>query len=166
MEKLAEYLSRHNVTQQVLAARAGIATNMVSAIKTGRRRPSPEVAKRIEAATNGEVPAANLLGVADTGGKAERLNEGRWLLTRSTDGGVFLPTELLAEMGFGADDRLLIRAAKDQAEIISTDAGMRRLREELRRLVPPGVSLVDELIAERRAEAAREEAEANGSPRR
>ncbi len=41
-------------------------------------------------------------------------------------------------------------------------AAIRRIREDLRRIVPAGVSLADELIADRRAEAAREEAEASG----
>ncbi len=38
---------------------------------------------------------------------------------------------------------------------------LRLVQDEVRRLVPDGRSLADELIAERRAEAAREEAEWN-----
>ena len=37
--------------------------------------------------------------------------------------------------------------------------GIRRAQERVRRYVPEGVSLVDELIAERRAEARREDEE-------
>lgn len=42
-------------------------------------------------------------------------------------------------------------------------AAIRRIQEELRQFIPEGVSLVDELIADRRAEAAREEAESQRS---
>jgi hypothetical protein len=38
-------------------------------------------------------------------------------------------------------------------------AAIRRMQQEIRKVVPEGVSLVDELIADRRAEAARESAE-------
>lgn len=43
---------------------------------------------------------------------------------------------------------------------------LRWAQDLVRRHTPPGVSLVDELIAERRAEAAREEAETRDALRR
>jgi hypothetical protein len=40
---------------------------------------------------------------------------------------------------------------------MSLPASVRRAQAIVRRFIPPGVSLVDELIAERRAEAKRED---------
>jgi hypothetical protein len=42
---------------------------------------------------------------------------------------------------------------------------VRRAQDMVRTFVPPGVSLVEELLAERRWEAACEDAELNGKPR-
>ncbi len=43
--------------------------------------------------------------------------------------------------------------------VLSRTAALRELQAQVRRYVPEGVSLVDELLAERRAEAAEEAAE-------
>jgi hypothetical protein len=41
--------------------------------------------------------------------------------------------------------------------VLSRAGAIRELQDQVRRRVPEGVSLVDELLAERRAEAARDE---------
>ena len=44
-------------------------------------------------------------------------------------------------------------------EIVSVEQSLARIRERMKPYMQPGVSWADELIAERRAEAAREDAE-------
>ena len=58
---LREYLFFNSVEQKLFAAQAGISPAMLSRIKTGARRPSAEVAKRIERMTGKKVTAASLL---------------------------------------------------------------------------------------------------------
>jgi bifunctional DNA-binding transcriptional regulator/antitoxin component of YhaV-PrlF toxin-antitoxin module len=78
----------------------------------------------------------------------------------SATGTVELPAELLKEAGLKAGDRLVIERDADNRLILKTRAQvLREVQQYMRRFVPEGRSLVDELIAERRAEAAREDAE-------
>ena len=54
----------------------------------------------------------------------------------------------------------MLRVEDGELRIWSLREGMRRAQEIARKYATPGRSAVDELIAERRAEVAREEAEA------
>lgn len=157
MEQLARYLATHKVTQQALAARAGVAPSMIGLIKSGRRRPSPEVAKRIEAATDGEVKAAALLDLAGPEPKTTRLGPGQWLLETDNDGYVRLPAELLAELCLPVGGKLLLFNTEGEGRLISAVESIRRARQRLAKYRRPGV--VDEFIAEKRAEAARDAGE-------
>lgn len=81
-------------------------------------------------------------------------------------GRVALPAEVRDRLVLKAGDELTFELAEDGFRLRSRDEALRRHDEAIRRLqrlvrehVPPEVSLVDELIAERRAEAAREDAE-------
>lgn len=60
---LDEYLWKNKVRQRDFAALIGSTDSMVSWLRSGGRRPSVELAKRIEKATNGEVTAVELLGL-------------------------------------------------------------------------------------------------------
>ncbi|MGO9255224.1 MAG: AbrB/MazE/SpoVT family DNA-binding domain-containing protein [Bryobacteraceae bacterium] len=52
---------------------------------------------------------------------------------------------------------LCVAVTEEGALIVETrEQGLRRARDLLRKYIPEGVSLADELIADRRAEAARE----------
>jgi hypothetical protein len=53
-------------------------------------------------------------------------------------------------------DRLIVTRVDNELRVYTQREGIRRAREIVRSFVPEGVSLVDELIAERREEAARE----------
>ena len=55
-----------------------------------------------------------------------------------------------------SSDKVLVRLEGNELRIYTYAEAMRRAQELVRSFVPPGVSLVDELIADRRAEAARE----------
>ncbi|WP_374627126.1 hypothetical protein [Devosia sp.] len=74
-------------------------------------------------------------------------------------GRVLLPAKVRAALGVGEGDTLRGVVRDGELTLMTSDTALRKTQERLRKLVPPGVSLVDELIAERRAENAREEAE-------
>lgn len=77
-------------------------------------------------------------------------------LTIKAGGRVVLPAELRAELGVQEGDVLHARFSDGELVITSRDSAIRRAQELVRRYVPAGVSLVDQLIDERRAEAGRE----------
>ncbi len=72
-------------------------------------------------------------------------------------GRVVIPAALRRELGLRPGDRLLARVEDGQIVLETREAIMARIKARFAAAVPPGVSLVDELIAERRAEARREE---------
>jgi hypothetical protein len=53
-------------------------------------------------------------------------------------------------------DSLIVTESDGEIRMISIDSGIRKAQALIAQYVPPGISLVDELIAERRAEAERE----------
>ena len=71
-------------------------------------------------------------------------------------GRLILPAEFRRQLDLKDGDTVVIEMDQDQLHIRSQKAAIRRLQETVARYVPEGVSLVDELIADRRAEAARE----------
>ena len=75
-------------------------------------------------------------------------------------GRVVLPAAVRKRLGWRAGDRLVL-IVEDSGEIrlASLRQQVQRCAGMFRHLVSPGVSLSDELIAERRGEAAREERE-------
>jgi AbrB family looped-hinge helix DNA binding protein len=72
------------------------------------------------------------------------------------DGRVVIPAAIRVRMGLGEDAILLARLEGDELRLYTPATGLRRAQALVRRYVPEGVSLVDELIAERRREAERE----------
>lgn len=162
MAKLDEYLSRKRGEQARLAERLNLGAGTLSAIRSGQRRPSPQLAKRIETATAGEVRASELLGLEDAGPAFDHdappraLDRGRWAATVSTDGSLLLTPEMVSALGFATGENLIFRADGDDVKICSSDKSLRDLQTRMKALVPSGVSVVDELILERRAAAARE----------
>ncbi|HWA89192.1 MAG TPA: hypothetical protein VG889_04110 [Rhizomicrobium sp.] len=72
------------------------------------------------------------------------------------DGTVTLPAVLLAAVGIPQGGVLLARFDDDEIKMMTPETTTRKIQAEMRKYVPEGVSLVDELIAERRAEAKRE----------
>lgn len=68
-----------------------------------------------------------------------------------------LPAWWRKKEGVGPLTELCVAVTEEGALVVETrDQGLRRARALLRKYVPEGVSLSDELIADRRAEAARE----------
>lgn len=58
-ESIEEYLTSHNMSEAELAEKIGVTQAYVNMLKNGERRPSPELAQKIEAATG--IPFRNLL---------------------------------------------------------------------------------------------------------
>jgi hypothetical protein len=78
----------------------------------------------------------------------------------SADGEVRLPRHILEAAGTGPGRHLLVRFEDDEIKLVTPEATTRKIRALLPKLVPEGVSLVDELLAERRREFEREEQDA------
>jgi AbrB family looped-hinge helix DNA binding protein len=73
-----------------------------------------------------------------------------------TQGRIVLPREIRDELG-AEEGATYVARVEDGALILESRASiLARMQDRWREAAPPEVSLVDELIAERRAEAARE----------
>jgi DNA-binding transcriptional regulator YdaS (Cro superfamily) len=59
--KLVEFLNTENVTQRKMAGDVGVHYQYLHAIIHGTRRPSPDLALKIEQATEGKVTLRELL---------------------------------------------------------------------------------------------------------
>ena len=71
----------------------------------------------------------------------------------AADGSVKLPKAFLAAADLRPGANVMLSLGDEGLELLSEDAALRRSRGILRKYVPAGVSLVDELIAGRRSEA-------------
>lgn len=71
-------------------------------------------------------------------------------------GRVVLPVELRKELGIEDGADVLFSRTEYGVQISTIDQAIRQAQDLVRRYVPEGVSLVDELHKERREEAARE----------
>ena len=78
-------------------------------------------------------------------------------------GRVVIPADMRAAMLARPGDTLTASVVEGELRIVSRDWVMRRIRQEAERFkaANPGVSVVDELISERREEARKELDEAN-----
>jgi AbrB family looped-hinge helix DNA binding protein len=74
----------------------------------------------------------------------------------SEGGRVVIPAEIRKALGLKDGDTVLWEMIDGEARLTTKLQRMRKAQELVRQYVPEGVSLVDELIAERRAEAERE----------
>jgi AbrB family looped-hinge helix DNA binding protein len=74
-------------------------------------------------------------------------------------GRVVIPAEFRKALGVEIGDDMVMELTDGELRLRSFDAALKRVQQIVRRYVPAGVSLADELIRERREEAAREESE-------
>ena len=72
------------------------------------------------------------------------------------NGRVVIPAAFRKELGIKAGDEVILRVDDGELRISTLKSRLERARRQVRKYVKPGVSLVDELIAERREEAKRE----------
>ncbi len=72
------------------------------------------------------------------------------------NGRVVIPASYRKALGIKAGDEVILRMEDDELRITTMKRRLERARRRIRRYVKPGVSLADELIAERREAAKRE----------
>ena len=72
------------------------------------------------------------------------------------DGRVVIPATFRETLGLKEGDVLFARLENGELNLLTPTAAMRRAQALVRQFVPEGVSLVDELIADRRREVERE----------
>jgi antitoxin component of MazEF toxin-antitoxin module len=77
-------------------------------------------------------------------------------ITVGNDGEVRIPKDILDAAGAKEGEALIVRFKEDEIQLITPRAAGRRAQAHVRQYIPEGVSLADELIAERRLEAKRE----------
>ena len=102
-------------------------------------------------------------GVAEAQADFERKVEARaggyYRFVLGTDGSLILPREVREALRM-RDSRVVVGHLDGETfTLIGPEESIRRIQEMARQYIQPGVSLVDELIADRRAEVAREEAD-------
>lgn len=72
------------------------------------------------------------------------------------NGRVVIPVAFRKALGIKPGDEVILRVDDGELRISTLKRRLERARRHVRKYVKPGVSLVDELIAERREEAKRE----------
>jgi AbrB family looped-hinge helix DNA binding protein len=72
------------------------------------------------------------------------------------NGRVVIPASFRKALGIAAGDEVLLRIEDDELRITTMKRRIERAQGRARKYIKPGVSLVDELIAERREAAKRE----------
>ena len=72
------------------------------------------------------------------------------------NGRVVIPAAYRKALGIKAGDEVILRMEDDELRITTMKRRIERARQRVRKYVQPGVSLADELIAERREAAKRE----------
>jgi AbrB family looped-hinge helix DNA binding protein len=77
----------------------------------------------------------------------------------AANGRIVIPAAIRQELGFKPGEVLVMEVDQGQLKVESFDARLARFQEELIKLIGPERSLADELIAERREEARREQDE-------
>jgi bifunctional DNA-binding transcriptional regulator/antitoxin component of YhaV-PrlF toxin-antitoxin module len=91
--------------------------------------------------------------------ESSRLTPG-WTWTTVRKGGfVQVPAAILEAMGVKEGDQVQLSLDGDVVRVVNRAVALRHLQDHVRRYVPEGVSLVEQLLAERRAEAAGEKQE-------
>jgi AbrB family looped-hinge helix DNA binding protein len=73
-----------------------------------------------------------------------------------SSGRISLPAGIRASLGVQAGDLVIVRQEGSSIEILTPMPALRKAQEYFQKLVPPGVSLADEIIQENRDEVARE----------
>jgi len=102
-------------------------------------------------------PEPGLLGRNLPLNRAILVNMDQFTLYADNQGRVMLPAWWRRKEGVGPSTELCVAVTEEGALVVETrEQGLRRARALLRKYIPEGVNLSDELIAERRAEAARE----------
>jgi AbrB family looped-hinge helix DNA binding protein len=71
-------------------------------------------------------------------------------------GRIVIPSEMRSAMGIAEGDSVLARVLDGELRLVSQATAVHKAQQLVRRYVPEDVSLVDQLLEERRAEAAKD----------
>jgi AbrB family looped-hinge helix DNA binding protein len=82
----------------------------------------------------------------------------------SANGRIVIPAALREQLGVRSGDPVLMEVEDGVLRIETYATRIDRIQREVAQYIPAGVSLADELIAERREEARREEEEVSRMP--
>lgn len=74
-------------------------------------------------------------------------------------GRVVIPADMREAMGLKQGDAMLARLEGTELRLVTVNETIRQLQQIARKYHPEGISLVDEFLAERRAEQAKEDSE-------
>lgn len=98
--------------------------------------------------------------VCEHGATVKRVRQaGQRAKTKMDTGGrIIIPSHLRHALGLAPGDTVVLHLEEEgeTLRLVPLKTAIRRFQDAVRQLVPEGVNLVDEFIAERRAEAARE----------
>jgi hypothetical protein len=104
-----------------------------------------------------EQSAADEAPATDDRAFIERRGGGVYWLRIKPDGTLPLPAEFVVALEATPGKRVFTQINDGVVTVMSAEASMERVRAMVRKYIPPGgPSLADELVADRRAEAARE----------
>jgi antitoxin PrlF len=67
-----------------------------------------------------------------------------------------LPVDMRRQLGFEEGESVIMEIKDNELRVRSQRESIRRIQEKMRKFIPEGVSLADELIADRRREAENE----------
>ena len=84
---------------------------------------------------------------------------GRFRLEGRPDGWIFLPQKVREALNLPSGGSIMGKLGDEEFTLTATAKTVREVQALVRTIIPEGVSLVDEFIADRRREAAREEAD-------
>lgn len=79
-----------------------------------------------------------------------------YAMKMSEGGRVVVPVEVRRALGLQEGDTVMIELADGEARLYSRREQLRRAQALIRQYIPEGATVVDEFLAERRAEAERE----------
>lgn len=126
--------------------------------RAGRRRPSaPSAPLREPEALAGVAEPGRRFEGAQASADVEDRGGGAYRLAVREDGSVVLPPAVRAALGIDAPGAALARLEGAEFKLIGPATALKRIQDMLRPYAQEGVSWVDELIADRRREAARED---------
>lgn len=100
--------------------------------------------------------AAESISEKRVGDRLEQQPSGSEQVRIGRDGQVEIPARFRDALGLKDRDVLFARLEDGEIHLLTPKAAMRRAQAMIRQFVPEGVSLVDELLADRRRDVARE----------
>lgn len=120
-----------------------------------------QAAEAVESTTSGGTECDSSMEAAEdpdfgSAGSVETTSKWVWTVVRR-DGSVVLPAAYLKAIGAAEGDQVQLALEGDLVRVLGRARALGELQDQVQRYVPEGVSLVEELLAERRAEAARED---------